>query len=482
MPLALLGAAAAVGGGAPMAAVIVPRSSGPSSSSTASTAITATTWRAAGRSTSCRPTGSPPTRRRGSWRSAKLRSGLMPPAGGPRPDAQTVDCARAMARGRDRHGRRRAGAGPRLVAPPEPPRVRARGSRPRWRSKSIPRRCCPRTTSRATSTTTPTRCRYRPRSSPSTSTPRARSRSRPSAIRRRRRSRRTYGDPANMVISLPPDGAPGTGRQQHHFPGMPFGTRGGFVVKHDFPADGEYELTIGDMALAREVPRMEFENTVVVLLDGEELYRTNIGGEADHKAIDQRLDPAVEEINARLRKIPSRRPRASIELAVTFVQRSFAESDERTRTVALEGGQERIQAAHALRFAGRCRSPASAIRASRDKIFICRPTEAPRESRARRNRHEPRGARVPSSGHRRRPRRAHGVLRRGLWRGRLRGRRPRRAERGAREPALPVSRGFRRWRGLGHADDLELASRLSFFLWSSLPDDELLARRAGAPR
>ena len=38
-----------------------------------------------------------------------------------------------------------------------------------------------------------------------------------------------YGDPANMVISLPPDAAPGTGRQQHHLPGMPFGTRGGFV-------------------------------------------------------------------------------------------------------------------------------------------------------------------------------------------------------------------------------------------------------------
>ena len=84
----------------------------------------------------------------------------------------------------------------------------------------------------------------------------------------------TYGDPANMVISLPPAGEPGTGRQQHHIEGMPFGTRGGFSVEHNFPADGEYELTIGDMALAREVPRMEFENTVIALLDGKEFYRT----------------------------------------------------------------------------------------------------------------------------------------------------------------------------------------------------------------
>ena len=93
----------------------------------------------------------------------------------------------------------------------------------------------------------------------------------------------TYGDVANMVISLPPDGADGGGRQQHHIEGMPFGTRGGFLIEHNFPADGEYELTIGDMALAREVPRMEFENTVIALLDGKEFYRTTIGGEADHK-------------------------------------------------------------------------------------------------------------------------------------------------------------------------------------------------------
>jgi mono/diheme cytochrome c family protein len=71
----------------------------------------------------------------------------------------------------------------------------------------------------------------------------------------------TYGDIENMVISLNPRAAPGTGRQQHHIEGMPLGTRGGMTVRHWFPADGEYELTIGDMAMAREVPKMEFENT-----------------------------------------------------------------------------------------------------------------------------------------------------------------------------------------------------------------------------
>ena len=148
-------------------------------------------------------------------------------------------------------------------------------------------------------------------------------------------------------------------------------------MKHNFPADGEYELTIGDMALAREVPRMEFENTVVVLLDGQEFYRTNVGGEVDHKAIDTRLDPAVEEINNRLRKIRFHATAGQHDLAVTFVHRSFAESDERTRTAALEGGQERIQAAHALQIRGPLEVTGVGDSPSRQKIFICRPSDTP---------------------------------------------------------------------------------------------------------
>ena len=284
-----------------------------------------------------------------------------------------------------------------------------------------------------------------------------------------------YGDAANMVISLPPDGAPGTGLQQHHLPGMPFGTRGGFVVKHNFPADGEYELTIGDMALAREVPRMEFENTVVVLLDGKEFYRTKIGGDTDHKAIDQTLDPAVEAINGRLRKIRFNATAGQHDLAVTFLHRSFAESDERTRTMALEGGQERIQGAHALQVRGPLTVTGIGESPSRSKIFVCKPTESSDERRcateivtqlAERAFRRPvtdddlaglmafYDAGVPDGGF----------------------------EAGVRDALSAVLASphfiYRAESGEGEGtatlSDLELASRLSFFLWSSLPDQELL--------
>jgi hypothetical protein len=190
----------------------------------------------------------------------------------------------------------------------------------------------------------------------------------------------TYGKPENMVISLSPSAEPGSGRQQHRLEGMPLGTRGGMTVEHTFPVDGDYELTIGDMALAREVPKMEFENTVIALLDGKEFYRTNIGGEKDHKAIDQRLDPAVEEINGRLRKIRFHAPAGQHKLAITFVHRSYAESDERIRTAALEGGQERIQAVHALQIRGPLVVTGMSASPSRKKIFVCQPANTADET------------------------------------------------------------------------------------------------------
>ena len=286
----------------------------------------------------------------------------------------------------------------------------------------------------------------------------------------------TYGDVANMVISLPPDGAPGTGRQQHHIEGMPFGTRGGFIVEHNFPADGEYELTIGDMALAREVPRMEFENTVIVLMDGKEFYRTNIGGEADHKAIDQKLDPAVEEINGRLRKLRFKATAGQHKLAVTFLHRSFAESDERTRTIALEGGQERIQAAHALQIRGPLSVTGVSQSPSRAKIFICAP-KASREEIACANKI------VESLARRafRRPVTAEDVnplmafYKAGYATGGFDG-----GVRDALSAILASPHFLYRAEsgevagGVRTLSDLELASRLSFFLWSSLPDEELL--------
>jgi hypothetical protein len=69
---------------------------------------------------------------------------------------------------------------------------------------------------------------------------------------------------------------------------------------------------------------MEFENTLVVTLDGEQVYETNIGGEEDMKAIDQKQDPAVEAINKRLKNITFKSTAGVHKLVVATDDRSTA--------------------------------------------------------------------------------------------------------------------------------------------------------------
>ncbi|MDR0781098.1 MAG: DUF1592 domain-containing protein [Pseudomonadales bacterium] len=287
----------------------------------------------------------------------------------------------------------------------------------------------------------------------------------------------TYGNVADMIISLPPRGTPGTGTQQRHNAGMPFGTRGGMSVTYNFLADGEYELSIGDLALAREVPNMEFENTVVALLDGKEFFRTVIGGEADHKAIDQIQDDAVAEINDRLRKIRFPAKAGQHEVSVTFLQRSFAESDERNTIAALEGGQDRVPGIHALQIRGPLSVSGMSDSPSRQHIFHCYPRENAEELACATqiiNDLASRAFRRPLTAED-----ASALV--GFYAQSRAGGAD--FETGVREAlsAILVSPHFLyRAEGGGNGgdtlqlSDLELASRLSFFLWSSLPDDTLL--------
>lgn len=284
----------------------------------------------------------------------------------------------------------------------------------------------------------------------------------------------TYGNIANMIISLPPRAAAGAGNQLKYKDGMPFGTRGGMVAEHVFPADGEYVLTIGDMALAREVPRLEFENTVIALLDGKEIYRTVVGGEEDHKAIDQKLDDAVFKVNSRLRDIHFKATAGQHKVAVTFLRRSYAESDERVRPNTIDGGQLRQNAVHALQIKGPIKVTGLSDSPSRRKIFVCKPANAAEEKPCARRiveRLAERAFRRPVTETDLRPLMAF------YDKGRAAGS----FDTGVRDAlsAILASPHFlyraeaatERVRPL---TDLELASRLSFFIWSSVPDETLL--------
>ena len=45
--------------------------------------------------------------------------------------------------------------------------------------------------------------------------------------------------PTQAVFDVPADTA-----QNHHIEGLPFGTRGGMLISHEFPSDGLYSFTV----------------------------------------------------------------------------------------------------------------------------------------------------------------------------------------------------------------------------------------------
>ncbi|RYG86904.1 DUF1592 domain-containing protein, partial [bacterium] len=286
----------------------------------------------------------------------------------------------------------------------------------------------------------------------------------------------TYGQRADMVIALAAEGLPGSGSQLGYKEGMPLGTRGGIGFLHDFPAAGEYSLTIGDLASGRQIPRMEFVNTVVALLDGKEFYRTTIGGERDQKAIDQTQERAVDAINARLRDIRFKAPAGQHRIAVAFLKRSSIESEERFPSDPPEGGEERLAFLSALQVRGPLKVEGLPTSPSRERIFLCRPAQAAEE--------RPCAERIVGT-------LAQRAFRRPVSNAMLQplmafydsGRKDADFETGVRDAlaAMLASPYFLyRIEGADKAgetytlNDVELASRLSFFLWGSIPDDELL--------
>ena len=61
--------------------------------------------------------------------------------------------------------------------------------------------------------------------------------------------------------------APGDTSQNQHIEGLPMGTRGGLLVTHNFPADGEYKFEIQNFGLGKYTPGEKIE----FLVDGERI-------------------------------------------------------------------------------------------------------------------------------------------------------------------------------------------------------------------
>src|SRR3984957_3327281 len=277
-----------------------------------------------------------------------------------------------------------------------------------------------------------------------------------------------------------------SGSQLAHVPGLPLGTRGGILAKVDLPADGQYKINIADMANHIWGNGMEYENPLVVTVDNKIVYQTVIGGEEDMKLYDQVQSGAMDRVNGRLKNIKFDATAGPHNIGVSFRRQSFAESDDQLQIFATGGGQDRSYRVSSFQLLGPFDVTGLSSTLSRERIFTCNPAKDKTQSNKAMS-PETCAKQIFSTLAKRAYRRpvtnedlaelmqyyADGAKDGGFEAG------IRSGITGMLASPFFLYRGERVPAGLKPGEkytitDLELASKLSFFLWNSIPDDQLL--------
>jgi mono/diheme cytochrome c family protein len=168
---------------------------------------------------------------------------------------------------------------------------------------------------------------------------------------------------------------PEGGDQPAHIDGLPLGTRGGMRFRHNFPADGEYRFTIPDLGLDLYTRAVETRHTLIILVDGREVFRGSVGGADDLRTVDRGGAPGRAEIMKRFANIPVQVKAGVRDVAVTFIERARVESDEFVGFLpgdAFSRGDREPRVAGGVQVLGPFNSPGVSDTPSRRRIFICR--------------------------------------------------------------------------------------------------------------
>jgi hypothetical protein len=266
----------------------------------------------------------------------------------------------------------------------------------------------------------------------------------------------------------------GDASQNQRLEGMPFGTRGGIVARHSFPADGEYKFSIQNLGIGSFIPGEQ----LALIIDGERVHvwpykgvGANVGMTAD---ADGTLEVTVP-VRAGSRLVGATFLATNYRPSLDIIRQYDRKSLENNTIPQLEY----YPAIGFVRIQGPFNPQRTEESASRSRIFTCRPAAPAQEATCARQ--------ILTTLARRAYRRAptaqemtallsffdegykSGTFDDGIELGlRLVLASPQFLVRAEREPA--TVRAGQTYR----ISDLELASRLSFFLWSSIPDDELI--------
>jgi mono/diheme cytochrome c family protein len=272
---------------------------------------------------------------------------------------------------------------------------------------------------------------------------------------------------------------------------MPLGFRdGGIRVKHNFSADGEYRFQIRfpDQTLGLYSANLENEATVVLLIDGKVVFKKAIGGVDDLMLNNRKAGDGRAQIQARFDKIPIQVQAGMREVVVGFVERSRFESTSYLAGGGLGGGAVfagsgglqplfRDDANSFVQIKGPY-NPTGVSTLSHSLIFVCDPKKAGESPCAKQI-----AENLARRAFRRPTTEADLAFLMPFYEA---GRKERDFDRGVERLVGAVLASpeflYRAIRGQQTATanagevaltDYELATRLSYFLWNTGPDDEL---------
>jgi hypothetical protein len=285
----------------------------------------------------------------------------------------------------------------------------------------------------------------------------------------------TVTTPTQAIYRVPEDTS-----QDYHMEGLPFGTRGGLLVKHEFPADGEYVIKVwpvnkGNMDNNNAFGEIRGEK-LEVLLDRERLKLFDWDQEIGRGApVHQGSQELRFKVKAGLHTV-----------GATFLATNSAPGSDLDRhflrsTIETGGlpGFSFYPHVGYIRIDGPYNATAASDSPARRKILVCNPASESQESACAK---QIIGALVRRAYRRPATSEDTELLMTIYQKGRNAGNFDKGIEgtiqrilmdpefifRKEHEPAnLANGQKYR-------ISDIELASRLSFFLWSTIPDDQLI--------
>jgi hypothetical protein len=283
--------------------------------------------------------------------------------------------------------------------------------------------------------------------------------------------------PTFVEFNVPDDAT-----QNYHVKGLPFGTRGGILIEHEFPAEGDYEFKIvpifeGNMGQANDPFGQILGERLAVTIDGKQVHL---------------FDWDKQMVGAPRSGVPTPPIRVTAGLhkvGVTFLATNYAPDSNINRvferaTIETGGIPGYLFFPHVgkVKIEGPFNPGGGATAPNRSRIFVCRPG-----ANASAREEEACARTIVSTLARRAFRRPVTaadvtVLMEFYASGRRAGRFDDGIEKAMRrllaDPEFvyrrEVAPAALRAGGAYRISDVALASRLSFFLWSSMPDDELL--------